>query len=220
MNYSYKINGEKFTSLKQKITGKDILDLACLTPIEDYELLLKTNHKGYEPIQLTETVDLSDPGIEYLTAKLYKSIKIFIDDKEYLVEECSSTPQKLLELAGYNNDSYYLTQIKKGNTEIGYKEKNDANHKISLQNESRFCLYEREQQCVIVNAESHAWNKKTISFEEIVKLAFGDGCNPSFTYTVTYTRGVSQKPSGTLVKGNDVIVKSKMVFDAQQTNKS
>ena len=220
MNYSYKINGEKFTSLKQKLTGKEILELAILTPIEDYELLLKTNHKGYEPIQLTETVDLSDPGIEHLSAKLYKSIKIFIDDKEYLVEECSSTPKKLLELAGYNNDSYYLTQIKRGNTEIGYKEKNDANHKISLQEGSRFCLHEREQQCVIVNAESHPWSKKAISFEEVVKLAFGDGCNPNFTYTVTYTRGVSQKPSGTLVKGNEVIVKSKMVFDAQQTNKS
>jgi hypothetical protein len=220
MNYSYKINGEKFTSPKQKLTGKEILELACLTPIESYELLLKTNHKGYEPIQLTETVDLSDPGIEHLTAKLYQSIKIFIDDKEYLVEECFSTPRKLLELAGYNNDSYYLTQIKRGGTEIGYKEKNDTDHKITLEKGSRFCLYERVQQCVIVNAENHPWGKKTISFEEVVQLAFGNACNPNFTYTVSYTRGNNQKPNGTLVKGNEVIVKSKMVFDAQQTNKS
>lgn len=218
--FNISVSGKTLNSPKQLLTGKEILELACLTPVENYELLLETNRKGYEPIQLTETVDLSDPGIEHFIAKLYKSIKIFIDDVEYSVDECNSTPTKLLELAGYNNTSYYLTQIKNGGIEIGYKEQNDAEHKISLKDGSKFCLYPRESKCVIVNAETHVWNKKTISFDEVIKLAFGNNCNPNFTYTVSYSKGVTQKPTGTLVKGNEVIVKSKMVFDAQQTNKS
>lgn len=218
--FTFLVNGETLNTKEQITTGKEILELACLTPVENYELLLETNHKGYEPIQLTETVDLSDPGIEHFVAKLYKSIKIFIDDKEYSVDECNSTPTKLLELAGYNNTNYYLTQIKNGNIEIGYKELNDANHKVSLKDGSKFCLYPRESKCVIVNAESHIWNKKTISYDEVIKLAFGKNCNTDYKYTVGYSKGVPQKSSGTLRKGEEVIVKSKMVFDAESTNKS
>jgi hypothetical protein len=154
--YSFKVsvNGKTVNSPKQLLTGKELLELACLIPIEDYELLLETNRKGYEPIQLTETVDLSDPGIEHFTAKLYKSIKIFIDDIEYSVDECNSTPIKLLELAGYNNSTHYLTQIQKGDVEIGYKEQNDAEHKINLRENAKFYSHSRVKSVFIKIDES------------------------------------------------------------------
>jgi hypothetical protein len=220
MKYSsLKVNEESFNTQKNTLTGREILELANLIPAKDYELLLKTNEKGYEPIQLDEKVDLTDPGIENFKTKLYKSLNICIDDNDYEVNQCNTTPKELLQLAGYSIDNYYLTQIR-GENEIGYKEQNDSLHKIELKNNSKFCVHPRELPCVIVNAANHAWNNKTISFEEVINLAFGSNSNANFTYTVTYTNGVNSKPTGSLVKGQKVNVKSKMVFDAQQTNKS
>jgi len=218
--YSIKVNRETIISEKQILTGQEILEIAGLSPVEDYELLLKTNEKGYEPIQLTETVNLTLPGLENFSAKLYKTINIFIEDVKYELDECYSTPNDLLNLAGYNNKSYYLTQIKNRGVEIGYQENNDANHKIQLKNGSKFYLHIREEQCVIVNTSPYVWLKSTISFEEVINLAFGTATNVNSTYTVTYVKGIKEKPSGSIVKGGTVSVKHKMIFDASLTNKS
>jgi hypothetical protein len=218
--YSIKVNRETIISKKQNLTGQEILEIAGLTPIEDYELLLKTNEKGYEPIQLTETVDLTLPGLENFSAKLYKTINIFIEDVKYELDEYYSTPNDLLKLAGYNNKSYFLTQIKNRGVEIGYKENNDANHKIQLKNGAKFCLQMREEQCVIINTSPHVWLEPSISFEEVIKLAFGTATNINSTYTVTYVKGVDEKPTGSIIRGGIVSVKHKMIFDATLTNKS
>lgn len=220
MKFIFLVNGATLKSPKQIVTGKEILETASLLPVENYELLKKTNHKGFEPIQLSEEVDLTDPGIELFSAKPYKSLSILISDKEFKIDECYSTPNELLKLAGFNPLNYYLTQTKKGDVEIGYKEENDAEHKIFIKDGAKFSVYPREQRCVIVNASNHIWNAKTISFEEVLKLAFGNACNSNFTYTVTYTKGIPEKPSGSLVKGAKVVVNSKMIFDAQQTYNS
>ncbi|NJB82051.1 multiubiquitin domain-containing protein [Wenyingzhuangia aestuarii] len=219
--FNIRVNRTTLNSPKQLLTGKEILELACLTPVESYELLLETNRKGYEPIQLTETVDLSDPGIEHFVAKLYNSINIFIDDVEYSVDECNSTPTKLLELAGYNNTNYYLTQIKNGDIEIGYKEQNDADHKISLKNGSRFCLHPKEENYIDINGTIHSWNTKTISYEQIIELFTGSkNIPPNRAFTITYHNGVLNKPKGSLTPGKSINVKFKMLFHVSETNQS
>jgi hypothetical protein len=152
-NFKFKVNKSTFSSVKNILCGKEILELAGYTPVEDYELLLKTNLKGYEPIQLDEEVDLTIPGIEHFSVKLYKTISIEIDGVSFELDECNTTPNELLMLAGYNSDNYYLTQIKNRGVEIGYKELNDANHKIQIRNGSKFCLYPRENQKVIITID-------------------------------------------------------------------
>ncbi|MCR9171389.1 MAG: multiubiquitin domain-containing protein [bacterium] len=72
-----------------------------------------------------------------------------------------------------------------------------------------------------MNGREKTWTKKTISFEEVVVLAFGSiSSNPNTCYTVTYSRGSGQKPEGSMVKGQEVKVKSKMVFNVTATDKS
>ena len=50
--YRFKLNGEHYESASAKIKGTEILQMANLIPSEDYELLLKINEKGFEPVQL------------------------------------------------------------------------------------------------------------------------------------------------------------------------
>lgn len=220
-NFNLIVNGVTLNSNKQFLTGKEILELACLSPLEDYELLLETNRKGYEPIQLTETVDLSDPGVEHFSAKLYKSINITIDDINYELDEIYSTPSELIKLAGFNSDNYYLTQIKKNGDEIGYKEDNDSNHKLHIKNGAKFYLAPKKGKYIDVSGTIHLWNKKTISYEEIVELFTGSkNIPPNRAFSVTYYNGVLEKPKGSITPGNSIKVKSKMLFHVSETNQS
>ncbi len=74
---------------------------------------------------------------------------------------------------------------------------------------------------IIVNGREKEWNDKTISFEQVVELAFGTIQNNGNTaYTVTYTRGQNDKPQGSMVAGDVVKVKHKMIFNVTATDKS
>jgi hypothetical protein len=74
---------------------------------------------------------------------------------------------------------------------------------------------------IIVNGRDKDWNEKTISFEQVVILAFGTYQNNGRTaYTVTYTRGNNDKPQGSVVAGDIVKVKHKMIFNVSATDKS
>lgn len=74
---------------------------------------------------------------------------------------------------------------------------------------------------LLVNLEEKPWNEKTITFEQVVALAYGSYDNAEGKgYTVTYDRGPHQNPEGTMVKGERVFVKDKMIFNVKQTGKS
>lgn len=74
---------------------------------------------------------------------------------------------------------------------------------------------------LIVNGREKEWNNKQISFKEVVILAFGSYEDNNRTcYTVTYTRGNNNKPEGSMVSGDIIKVKNKMIFNVTTTDKS
>lgn len=74
---------------------------------------------------------------------------------------------------------------------------------------------------IIVNGREKIWETKTIYFKEVVILAFGKyDDNPNICYTVTYAKGHGSKPEGSMVEGEKVKVKSKMIFNVSATDKS
>jgi hypothetical protein len=74
---------------------------------------------------------------------------------------------------------------------------------------------------LIVNGRSKPWAEKTITFAQVVVLAFGSyDPNPNKVYTVTYDKGPHKNPEGTMVKGDKVYVKDKMIFNVTATDKS
>jgi len=85
-------------------------------------------------------------------------------------------------------------------------------------------FYSREKHhkvTLIVNGRPKPWTEKTITFEQVVVLAFGNyDPNPNKVYTVTYDRGPHENPEGSMVKGDKVKVKNKMIFNVTCTDKS
>ena len=75
---------------------------------------------------------------------------------------------------------------------------------------------------IVVNGRPKVITQRELSYMEVVRLAFEnpETNNPNIIYTVTYKRGPDHKPEGTMVEGDSVKVKSKMVFNVTRTDKS
>jgi hypothetical protein len=74
---------------------------------------------------------------------------------------------------------------------------------------------------LIVNGREKPWVEKTITFQQVVILAFGNyDDNPNKVYTVTYDKGPRQNKEGSMVKGEMVHTKNKMIFNVTATDKS
>lgn len=74
---------------------------------------------------------------------------------------------------------------------------------------------------IIVNGTPKKWEKKKVTFKEVVVLAFGSyDDNPNIVYTVAYEDGPRENPEGSMIKGSEVFVKNKMIFHATATDKS
>jgi hypothetical protein len=75
---------------------------------------------------------------------------------------------------------------------------------------------------IIVNARERTVTGPEITFEQVVKLAFENQPPPGsdVVFTVTYRRGIGEKPEGSLIEGHSVKVKEGMVFNVTETSKS
>lgn len=74
---------------------------------------------------------------------------------------------------------------------------------------------------LMVNGKEKSWNEPTITFVQVVILAFGNYVeNDNVIYTVTYAKGPVVNLEGTMVKGDTVDVKQKMIFNVTSTNRS
>lgn len=73
----------------------------------------------------------------------------------------------------------------------------------------------------IVNAREQSTSAKTLTFEELVAIAFpAVPSGPNVLFTVSYRRGRGDKPEGSLLAGDVVKVKDGMVFVVSATDKS
>ena len=74
---------------------------------------------------------------------------------------------------------------------------------------------------IIVNARKKEVTGTTLSFDQIVALAFDPvPTGPNIMFTITYRRGPHANPEGSLVEGGSVQIKEEMVFNVTATDKS
>lgn len=66
--YRIRVNGEPYVVTDPVVTGREVLTLAGLLPVENYTLRLKMAGNKPEKIRLDEKVDLRKPGIEKFKA--------------------------------------------------------------------------------------------------------------------------------------------------------
>ena len=213
----YVIEGKDYFTKDQYKTGKELKEEAGI-PLET-ELYLSIG-KPYsdELIENDTKVNLARPETEYFFVK--KKLHFTINKMPFTWYKQFINGTKIRELGNIDpNDDLYL-DIKEGyeddfitDDEIVDLARSGEEHFISKTKEFEFTI--------IVNAAPKEWKKRTISFQDVVVLAFGSyDDNPNKGYTVTYSRGHDPKPEGTMVKNSVVRVRHKMIFDVTATDKS
>lgn len=80
---------------------------------------------------------------------------------------------------------------------------------------------QKKEFTITVNTREKIWDKKEISYEEVVVLAYGVYDNDEkVVYTVSFSKGDESHKEGSLVKGVSVKIKNGMIFNVSRSNKS
>ena len=149
-----------------------------------------------------------------------KHYNIRVNQDNFVIKKGTITGREILALAHENPEEYTLYQhFHHG--KINEVQPND-HVDLTAPGVEHFTTKEKQVEVIIiVNAREKTWTKKTISYEEVVILAFGAiSPDPNVVYTVTYSRGHESKPNGSLAIGQSVKVKKGMKFNVTPTNKS
>jgi len=149
-----------------------------------------------------------------------KVLELTINDKKYQWRQEYITGAEIRQLANIAADDDIFLTIKKPWEDEPIPDDKQVNlarpeieHFYSKQKDYKITL--------IVNGRPKYWTEKRITFEQVVVLAFGTyDPNPNKVYTVTYDNGPHQNPEGSMVKGDKVFVKDKMIFNVTATDKS
>lgn len=90
---------------------------------------------------------------------------------------------------------------------------------VDLDKDDHF--YSQVEIIILVNGRKKETVETSLSFEEIVKIAFENPPEgPQTLFTVTYRNGPKKNPEGTLTVGHKVRIKKGMVFNVTPTDKS
>jgi hypothetical protein len=74
---------------------------------------------------------------------------------------------------------------------------------------------------IVVNGRQQTIAGNELSYDQVVKLAYPNPLTgPNVLISVTYRRGIGDKPEGTLSPGQSVRLKDGMIFDVVVTDKS
>ncbi|MGN6204680.1 multiubiquitin domain-containing protein [Humibacter sp.] len=73
---------------------------------------------------------------------------------------------------------------------------------------------------IMINGRRHEVFGDSISYEELIRLAFPGVQGEDKAFTVTYRRGPAENREGTLAAGQSVRIKEEMVFNVERTNRS
>lgn len=211
------IEGKEYETSEQYKTGTQLKELVGI-PLET-ELFLSIS-KPYqdELIENDKSVNLARPETEYFFVK--KKLHFTINSEPFTWYKQYIRGFQIRELCNISPEDDIFLDIKEG-----WKDEQIMDDEaVDLARPGREHFFSKpglKEVVIIVNARGKAWSEKTISFEQVVTLAFGTyDNNPDKGYTVTYSRGSESKPEGTMVKGSVVNVKHKMVFDVTATDKS
>lgn len=113
--FRVRIDDTRYRIDDPKPTGRQLLQLADKTPVEEYLLFLLLRGGGFEEIQLDETVDLTRPGAErFISFESSASYRFELDGERIEWGVNLITGLKLKQLAGVDPTCYALWREVRG----------------------------------------------------------------------------------------------------------
>jgi hypothetical protein len=144
-------------------------------------------------------------------------VKVFIDQNSY--HSPNPTTGEALYVLGNVQPGMELFREVTGDREDS--EVDNGPESVHLKQDEHFHSGKPKVYKVIVNGRQKEVSTKTLTFDQVVALAFNpvpSGLNVQFT--VTYRKGPRKNHEGSMTEGETVRIKDGMIFDVTETNKS
>lgn len=208
----------EFTFDDRKVTASEVAEKFGAFPLEDFVVLQWLDNYQLETLRPNETVDLKE-GAKLFVIKGDGTDRFFVDGIALEWPKKTLTGDTIKFLAGKDEDLELLLERKDQPDKVI---DDDDEVRIGADGVEKF--YTRPAAVsvtIIVNTRPKPWNKKKISFEEVVAIAYPvPPAGQEIVYTVGYFDGPPNRPEGSLTAGKSVRVRDQMVFDVKFTDKS
>jgi hypothetical protein len=201
-----------------KVTGAQIVAATGQGPVEDFQVLQHLRSGELEDVRPTELVDLTDPGPEQVfVIRGSLSYSFFVDALSMRWPRKAISGKHIRLLARTPEDrEIVLQRVSEPDRII---EEDDLVH-LNEQGVERLVTRSRTF-IIIVNGRRKTVHTSELSFDQVVALAFDNPpTGENIVFTVTYTNGQPPRPEGTLIKGQSVPIKNRMIFNVTATDKS
>lgn len=198
---------------------------------EDHTLLRDFSPNQDIPFKCEDILDLAEGNVFYSRKGCFEAsdkpctgkpkLAWFVDDHHEITLLPQQSGKSIHELFSLKDDQCLLQDF-----DSPYDKPITPGSKLDFTNGSVFITRCDENQpkeiAIIVNTRKKTVAKKTVTFEDVVRLAFDNpptGAN--ICITVTYRRGPACNPQGTMVQGGKPVeIQNGMIFDVTATDKS
>jgi len=144
-------------------------------------------------------------------------VKIFIDQQAY--HSPNPTTGSALYVLGNVQPGKELFREVTGDRED--PEVDNGPEPVHLKQDEHFHSGLPKVYTIIVNGRKKEVSTKTLTFNQVVALAFNPvPSGPTVQFSVTFRKGPKKNHEGTMTEGETVRIKDGMIFDVTETNKS
>lgn len=198
--------------------GRQLLEAAALDQRDGYSLIAILPSGDFEDVRLNEPFDLRERGAErFIAFQTDRDFKLTLNDHELLWGKPVISGTVLYGLAKPGEGEAVFLEVPGGEDRlIEHGELID----LVQPGIERF-ITARLTFEIIVNSRPRTVNARTVTFEQIVQLAFPGQHEPNVVFSMTYRHAASTPPAGELGVGGSVDVKKKgTVFNVTRTVQS
>jgi hypothetical protein len=200
--------------------GREILNAAGATPVENFSLLAIVPNGDFEDVRLDEPFDLRKRGAErFIAFSTDRLFKLTLDERQLEWGKPIIKGDHLYKLGEVGKGRAVFLK-KHGETRLIEREElidlSDSGIERFVTGPKPVTDYE-----IIVNARPRIVHDEDVTFEQVVALAFPGPHGENIIFSVTYRHAASKPHAGELGAGGVVEVKKKgTIFNVTKTDKS
>ena len=200
--------------------GSQILEAVGLEPEQGYSLFAILPSGDFEDVRLDEMFDLSARGAERFVAfRTDRDFKLVVNDDELRWGKPAISGAELHRLAEPADGQGVYMDVRGGTDRLIER------HDVVDLNEpgiERFFMAEKpvEQIEIIVNTRPRLVDGPSVTFEQIVAIAFPGQHDANVTFSMTFRHAVSKPHAGELAAGGIVEIKKGTTFNVTRTVQS
>jgi hypothetical protein len=198
--------------------GRQLLEAGALGPRDGYSLFAILPSGDFEDVRLNEPFDLRERGTERFVAFMTdRDFKLTLNNDELRWGKPVISGTVLYGLAKPGDGEAVFLEVAGGEDRLI-----EPGELIDLTQPGieRFITAPKTFE-IIVNSRPRAVNARTVTFEQIVQLAFPGQHEPNVVFSMTYRHAASTPHAGELGAGGSVDVKKKgTVFNVTRTVQS